>query len=71
MSTRASAAPVLITDGSVRDLEAMAPEFLVLAGSVMPSHAHVHLVDFGGTVSVRRHDGIAKRRHSRRPPRPR
>jgi regulator of RNase E activity RraA len=24
----------------------------VLAGSVMPSHAHVHLVEFGGTVSV-------------------
>ena len=42
----------VITDGSVRDLEAMAPDFLVLAGSVMPSHAHVHLVDYGGTVSV-------------------
>jgi regulator of RNase E activity RraA len=42
----------VITDGSVRDLEAMAPDFLVLAGSIMPSHAHVHLVDFGGTVSV-------------------
>jgi regulator of RNase E activity RraA len=42
----------VITDGSVRDLDAMAPDFLVLAGSVMPSHAHVHLVDFGGAVSV-------------------
>jgi regulator of RNase E activity RraA len=42
----------VVTDGSVRDLEAMAPDFLVLAGSIMPSHAHVHLVDFGGTVSV-------------------
>jgi regulator of RNase E activity RraA len=42
----------VITDGSVRDLEAMAPDFLVLAGSIMPSHAHVHLVHFGGTVSV-------------------
>ena len=42
----------VITDGSVRDLDAMAPEFFVLAGSIMPSHAHVHLVDFGGTVSV-------------------
>jgi len=42
----------VITDGSVRDLDAMAPGFLVLAGSIMPSHAHVHLVDFGGTVSV-------------------
>ncbi len=42
----------VITDGSVRDLDAMAPGFFVLAGSIMPSHAHVHLVDFGGTVSV-------------------
>src|SRR5215813_10928702 len=42
----------LVTDGSVRDLDAMAPNFVVLAGSVMPSHAYVHLVDFGGTVSV-------------------
>ena len=41
-----------VTDGSVRDLDAMAPDFFVLAGSIMPSHAHVHLVDFGGTVSV-------------------
>ncbi|HEX3861691.1 MAG TPA: RraA family protein [Stellaceae bacterium] len=42
----------VITDGSVRDLDAMAPNFIVLAGSIMPSHAHVHLVEFGGTVSV-------------------
>jgi regulator of RNase E activity RraA len=42
----------VITDGSIRDLDAMAPQFLVLAGSIMPSHAHVHLVEFGGTVSV-------------------
>src|SRR5207244_8296099 len=42
----------VITDGSVRDLDAMASGFFVLAGSIMPSHAHVHLVDFGGTVSV-------------------
>jgi regulator of RNase E activity RraA len=42
----------VITDGSVRDIDAMAPNFMVLAGSIMPSHAHVHLVDFGGTVSV-------------------
>ena len=42
----------VITDGSVRDLDAMAPNFLVLAGSIMPSHAFVHLVEFGGTVSI-------------------
>ena len=41
-----------ITDGSVRDVDQMAPGFFVLAGSIMPSHAHVHLVEFGGTVSV-------------------
>jgi len=41
-----------ITDGSVRDIDQMAPGFFVLAGSIMPSHAHVHLVEFGGTVSV-------------------
>src|SRR5262249_5496676 len=41
-----------VTDGCVRDLDAMAKGFFVLAGSVMPSHAHVELVDFGGTVSV-------------------
>jgi len=41
-----------ITDGSVRDIDQMAPGFFVLAGSIMPSHAHVHLVDFGGTVSI-------------------
>ena len=42
----------VITDGSVRDLDAMASGFFVLAGSIMPSHAHVHLVEFGGTVTV-------------------
>ncbi|HXC27523.1 MAG TPA: RraA family protein [Stellaceae bacterium] len=42
----------VITDGSVRDIDAMAPNFMVLAGSIMPSHAHVHLVEYGGTVSV-------------------
>jgi regulator of RNase E activity RraA len=42
----------VVTDGSVRDIDAMAPEFFVLAGSVMPSHAHVHLVDVAVTVSV-------------------
>src|ERR1700758_5887237 len=42
----------VVTDGSVRDLDAMASGFFVLAGSIMPSHAYVHLVDCGGTVSV-------------------
>ena len=42
----------VVTDGSVRDIEAWAPGFFVLAGSVMPSHAHVDVVEIGGTVSV-------------------
>ena len=42
----------VVTDGAVRDIDAWAEGFFVLAGSVMPSHAHVDIVDFGGTVSV-------------------
>jgi regulator of RNase E activity RraA len=42
----------VVTDGSVRDIDAWALGFFVLAGSVMPSHAHVDLVEVGGTVSV-------------------
>src|SRR5487761_180965 len=42
----------VITDGAVRDIDVWAKDFFVLAGSVMPSHAHVDIVDFGITVSV-------------------
>ena len=42
----------LVTNGSVRDLDEMAPGFRVLAGSVGPSHAWVHIEDFGGAVEV-------------------
>ena len=42
----------VVTDGSVRDIDAWAPGFFVLAGSVMPSHAHVDVVEIGGTVSI-------------------
>ena len=41
-----------ITDGSIRDIPMMAPGFQMLAGSLSPSHAHVHLVDFGSQVKV-------------------
>lgn len=40
------------TDGSVRDLPDLAENFQVLAGSILPSHAYVHVVDFGGEVHV-------------------
>jgi regulator of RNase E activity RraA len=42
----------LITDGGVRDLDAVAPEFQVLCGKVTPSHAWVHSIGHGGTVDV-------------------
>jgi regulator of RNase E activity RraA len=41
-----------VTDGSIRDLDQVAPGFQLLADRVGPSHAHVHLVDFGGQVVV-------------------
>jgi regulator of RNase E activity RraA len=42
----------LITDGSVRDLPDVAAGFQMLAGRVGPSHAFVHVVDFGRPVDV-------------------
>ncbi len=42
----------VVTNGSVRDLRMIAPEFQLLAGSVGPSHANEHLVDFGSEVNV-------------------
>jgi regulator of RNase E activity RraA len=42
----------VITDGSVRDLDVWAADFFVLAGSIMPSHVHVHVVDVGTVVNV-------------------
>jgi regulator of RNase E activity RraA len=42
----------LITDGGVRDLPDIAKGFQMLAGRVIPSHAHVHVVDYGRSVTV-------------------
>jgi regulator of RNase E activity RraA len=41
-----------VTNGSFRDLGPWAEGFQMLAGSVVPSHAHVHMVDFGQPVNV-------------------
>jgi len=41
-----------VTNGSFRDLGALAPGFQILGGQIGPSHAHVHIVDFGGPVNV-------------------
>ena len=42
----------LVTDGGVRDLPDIAPGFQMLAGGVIPSHAYVHVVDFGRPITV-------------------
>jgi regulator of RNase E activity RraA len=42
----------LVTDGGVRDLDAVAPDFDILCGKVTPSHAWVHPVAFGGEVDI-------------------
>jgi regulator of RNase E activity RraA len=41
-----------ITNGSIRDIPQVAPGFQMLAGSIAPSHAFVHVVDFGGSVNI-------------------
>lgn len=41
-----------VTNGSFRDLDAWAPGFQMVGGRVGPSHAHVHMVDFGKPVNV-------------------
>ena len=41
-----------ITNGSIRDIDAMDKDFQLIAGSVMPSHAHVHLTSVDVTVHV-------------------
>ena len=42
----------VVTNGCVRDIPMIAAGFQMLAGSVAPSHAFVHVVDFGGQVTV-------------------
>lgn len=42
----------VITNGSVRDIPDSQPKFQMLAGMVNPSHAWVHMVDWGLPVTV-------------------
>jgi regulator of RNase E activity RraA len=42
----------VVTNGSVRDIPAIPPGFQMLAGSIGPSHAYVHVVEFGTNVNV-------------------
>jgi regulator of RNase E activity RraA len=41
-----------ITNGSIRDIPAIASGFQMLAGSLAPSHAYVHVVEFGLDVTI-------------------
>jgi regulator of RNase E activity RraA len=41
-----------ITNGSIRDIPMIPPGFQMLAGSVSPSHAYVHVVEYGVPVTV-------------------
>lgn len=58
----------VVTDGCIRDIPQWAPGLAVLAGSIAPSHAWVHLADFGKEVrvagmSVKSNDLIHMDRH--------
>ena len=57
----------VITDGGVRDVPDIAPGFQMLAASVLPSHAFVHVVDYSRPVDVAGMRGHRWRHHSRRP----
>ncbi len=41
-----------VTNGSFRDCDMLAPGFQIIGGVVAPSHAHVHLVEFGKPVNI-------------------
>jgi len=51
-----------VTNGSFRDCDMLAPGFQIIGGRIGPSHAHVHMVDFGKPVNIFgmdvAHDGI-------------
>lgn len=42
----------LVTNGSIRDIPDSQPKFQMLAGMINPSHAWVHVVDWGVPVNV-------------------
>jgi regulator of RNase E activity RraA len=42
----------VVTSGSIRDIPMIAEGFQMLAGSIVPSHAYVHVVDYGIEVNV-------------------
>jgi len=49
---KALGCPGAVTNGSIRDLDVLAEGFHLIGGEVGPSHAHVHVDDFGNQVNV-------------------
>ena len=41
-----------VTNGSIRDVAAVAKGFQMLAGSIAPSHAYVHILEFDLSVTI-------------------
>jgi len=41
-----------VTNGSIRDIAQVAEGFQMLAGSITPSHAYVHVVEFGVPITI-------------------
>ena len=58
-----------VTNGSIRDIAQVAEGFQMLAGSIAPSHAYVHVEEFGVPVAHSRHGRQKRRPHPRRPSR--
>jgi regulator of RNase E activity RraA len=42
----------IVTDGSVRDIDKLPTDILLLSRGLRPSHAYVHITDFGSQVNV-------------------
>ena len=49
---RAMGVEAVVTDGSVRDVDNLPADVLLLSRGLRPSHAFVHIADFGSQVNV-------------------
>lgn len=49
---RAMGVRAVVTDGSVRDVDKLPADILLLSRGLRPSHAFVHITDFGSQVNV-------------------
>lgn len=49
---RAMGVVAVVTDGSVRDVDQLPDDLMLLSAGLRPSHAHVHITDFGAQVNV-------------------